>query len=134
MALHETIEMEALATERPHVINLSKPLQTVGSKNFSRAEILESIQYPSKQIKPSMGGVRITKKDGSILLGRVINSDKEQLAFMVVGNQIVNVKKNEIEKMVDETRSLMFENLLSGMTNEKREALLDFLMSLSENN
>ena len=33
MALQETIEMETFATERPHVINLSKPLQTVGSKN-----------------------------------------------------------------------------------------------------
>ena len=104
------------------------------SKNFSRAEIMESIQYPSKQIKPSMGGVRITKKDGSILLGRVINSDNEQLEFMVVGNQIVNVKRSEIEKMVDETKSLMYENLLTGMSDEKREALLDFLMSLSENN
>ena len=102
--------------------------------NFSRAEILEAIQYPSRQIKPSMGGVRITKKDGSILLGRVINSDNDQLAFMVVGNQVVDVKKSDVEKMEDEKKSLMFENLLSGMTDEKREALLDFLVSLSENN
>ena len=104
------------------------------AKNFSRAEILESIVYPSKQIKPSMGGVRITKKDGSILLGRVLNSDNDQLAFMVVGNQIVNVRKTEIEKLEDEKKSLMFENLLAGMTDEKREALLDFLISLNENN
>lgn len=104
------------------------------SKNFSRAEILEAIQYPSKQIKPSMGGVRITKKDGSILLGRVINSDNEELEFMVVGNHIMKVKRSEIENMVDEKKSLMFENLVSSMTNEKREALLDFLMSLSDNN
>ncbi len=102
------------------------------AKNFSRAEILEAIEYPSKQIKPSMGGVRITKKDGAILLGRVINSEKEQLAFMVVGNQVINVKKSEIEKMENETKSLMFANLLSGMTDQKREALLDFLISLSE--
>ena len=49
--------------------------------------MLEAIEYPSKQIRPSMGGVRITKKGGSILLGRVINSEKEQVEFMVVGNQ-----------------------------------------------
>ncbi|WP_411275427.1 PQQ-dependent sugar dehydrogenase [Daejeonella sp.] len=102
------------------------------SKNFSGAEILESIQYPSRQIKPSMGGVRITKKDGSVLLGRVINSQNDQLAFMVVGNQIINVKKSEIEKMENESKSLMYENLLSGMTAEKRDALLDYLMSLSK--
>jgi putative heme-binding domain-containing protein len=104
------------------------------ARNFSRAEILEAIQFPSKQIKPSMGGVRITKKDGSILLGRVLNSDNDQLAFMVVGNQVVNVKKREIEKMEDEKKSLMFENLLSGMADEDREALLDFLVSLSDSN
>jgi hypothetical protein len=34
--------------------------------------------------------------------------------------------------MEDETKSLMFANLLSGMTDQKREALLDFLVSLSE--
>ena len=67
-------------------------------------------------------------------MGRVINSDDDQLAFMVVGNQVVNVKKTEIEKMENEKRSLMFENLLSGMADDEREALLDFLVSLSENN
>jgi putative heme-binding domain-containing protein len=102
------------------------------AKNFSRAEILEEIQYPSKRIKPSMGGVRITKKDGQILLGRVINAEKDQLAFMVVGNQVLNVKKADIEKMEDEKKSLMFENLLAAMSEEKREALIDFLISLSE--
>ncbi|MGB4398123.1 MAG: hypothetical protein WBJ10_02050 [Daejeonella sp.] len=76
--------------------------------------------------------MRITKKDGSVLLGRVINSEKDQLAFMVVGNQIVNVKKSEIEKMENESKSLMYENLLSGMTEEKRNALLDYLMSLGK--
>jgi putative heme-binding domain-containing protein len=102
------------------------------AKNFSRVEILEEIQYPSKRIKPSMGGVRITKKDGQILLGRVISADADQLAFMVVGNQVVNVKKVDIEKMENEKNSLMFQNLLAGMSDEKREALLDFLISLSE--
>ncbi|MDP3684811.1 MAG: c-type cytochrome, partial [Ignavibacteria bacterium] len=103
------------------------------SKNFSRAEILESIQFPSRQIKPGMAGVRITKKDGSVLLGRVINSDNVQLAFMLMGNQVVNVKKSEIDKMENQQKSLMYENLLSGMTEEKRKALLDYLASLSDN-
>lgn len=102
------------------------------SKNFSNAEILESIQFPSRQIKPSMAGVRLTKKDGSVLLGRVINSENDQLSFMVIGNEIVNVKKSEIEKMENQSKSLMYENLLSGMTEEKRNALLDYLTSLSK--
>jgi hypothetical protein len=31
MAFQQTIEQETFATEHPHVINLSKPFQTVGS-------------------------------------------------------------------------------------------------------
>ena len=101
------------------------------AKNFSREEILEEILAPSKRIKPSMGGMRITKKDGQILLGRVINSDNEGMDFMVVGNQVVRVKRDEIEKTENEQKSLMFENLLANLPDEKRDALLDYLVSLS---
>ena len=83
------------------------------------------------QIKPSMGGVRITKKEGSILLGRVVSSDEESMTFMLVGNKTINIPRNEIENLKDEEKSLMFENLLSGMPEESQEALLDFLISLS---
>lgn len=109
---------------------LGPNLKDVG-KNYSRTEILESIRFPSMQIKPSMGGVRITKKDGSILLGRVVSSDEESMTFMLVGNKTINIPRNEIENLKDEEKSLMFENLLSGMPEESQEALLDFLISLS---
>jgi putative heme-binding domain-containing protein len=74
------------------------------AKNFSRAEILEAIVTPSKRIKPSMGGVRITKKDSQILLGRVINSDETSLLLMIVGNQTVTIRRDEIEKMENEKK------------------------------
>lgn len=101
------------------------------AKSYSRDEILEAIVSPSKQIKPSMGGVRITKKGGQILLGRVINSDEENLSFMVVGNQIVNVPRREIDKMENEKNSLMFEGLTHGMPENQVNALLDYLISLN---
>ena len=101
------------------------------AKNFSREEILEEILAPSKRIKPSMGGMRVTKKDGQIFLGRVINSDNDGMDFMVVGNQVVRLKREEIEKTENEKKSLMFENLLVNVPNDKRDALLDYLVSLS---
>jgi putative heme-binding domain-containing protein len=104
------------------------------AKNFSRAEILEAIVTPSKRIKPSMGGVRITKKDGQILLGRVINSDDRKMSFMVVGNQLVNVPREEIDKMENEKKSLMYEGLIEGMPKDKVNALLDYMVSLSSAN
>jgi putative heme-binding domain-containing protein len=99
------------------------------SKSYSRAEILEEILKPSARIKPSMGGVRITKKDGQVLLGRVVNSDTDKLSFMLVGNQTVSILRKDIATMEDEKKSLMYENLLHEVTDEQRNALLDFLMS-----
>lgn len=102
------------------------------AKNYSRQEILEEILEPSGRIKPSMGGVKITKNDGNVLFGRVINSDEKKLSFMLVGNQVVTLLRSEITKMENEKKSLMFEGLISHMPNDKREALLDYLVSLSQ--
>lgn len=100
------------------------------AKMFSREEMLEEIMLPSARIKPSMGGVRITKKDGSVLLGRVVNSDKDNLSFMLVGNHVAVVKRDDVGKMENMKQSLMFEGLLGGLDDDKREALLDYLESL----
>ena len=102
------------------------------AKNYSRQEILEEILKPSARIKPSMGGVRITKKDGNVLYGRVVNADEKNLSFMLVGNQVLTVPRSELGKMENEKKSLMFEGLVNNMPEDKREALLDYLVSLSQ--
>jgi len=100
------------------------------SKNYSRSEILEAITQPSKQIKPSMMGVRITKKDGQQFLGRIVTANEDELSLMLVGNQVISIARKEIEKSEDEKKSLMFEGLLGRQSEENVNALLDFLMSL----
>ena len=102
------------------------------AKHYSRKEILEEILNSSARIKPSMGAVRITKNDGNILYGRVVNADEKQLSFMLVGNQVVTVNRTEIARMDNEKKSLMFEGLINRLAEDKREALLDFLASLSQ--
>lgn len=102
------------------------------SKYYSRAEVLEAIATPSAQIKPSMMGVRITRKDGQQFLGRIINATEKELQMMLVGNQMITIPRNEIEKTEDEKRSLMYEGLIRNMPEEKVNALMDYLMSLSE--
>lgn len=103
------------------------------ARSYSRDEILESIVTPSSQIKPSMAGVRITKKDGQVLLGRVISSNDDNLSFMVVGNAVVTVPRHEIARMDNEDKSLMYAGLTHGMPESQVNALLDYLMSLGEN-
>ena len=108
---------------------LGPDLKGVGKK-LSREDILEEIQSPSKIIKPSMGAVRITKKDGQVLLGRILNADEKELSMILVGNKIVKIPRDEIAKSENEKKSLMFENLIKNRSEKDIKNLLDYIMSL----
>ena len=99
-------------------------------KRLSRDELLEEIEFPSRIIKPSMGAMRITKKNGQILLGRVVNAGQKEISLMLIGNQVVTIPRNEILKSEDEKKSLMYENLLSDLSKEQVNSLLDYMLSL----
>ena len=102
------------------------------SKRLSREEILDEINAPSKIIKPSMGGMRVIKNDGQVLLGRVINANEHEISLMVIGNSIVRIPKNQIKKTENEPKSLMYEGLLDGMNQNQINDLLDYIYSLDE--
>jgi putative heme-binding domain-containing protein len=101
------------------------------AKRLTREEILEEIVTPSERIKPSMMAVRVTKKDGTVLIGRVVNSDPNQISLMLVGNHVVKLARKEIAKTDNDPKSLMYEGLLNPLTATQREALLDYIVSLS---
>ena len=108
---------------------LGPNLKGVGSR-LSREDIIEEIVNPSKIIKASMGGMRITKKDGQVLLGRVVNSNEKEISLMLIGNQVVVIPRDQIAKSESETKSLMYERLLVGMKEEEIKNLLDYIQSL----
>jgi putative heme-binding domain-containing protein len=109
---------------------LGPNLKGIG-KQLSREEILEEVLKPSERIKPSMMAVRVTKKDGQVLVGRVVNASEKEIALMLVGNHVVQIQRNEIEKTEDEKKSLMYEGLLHNLSNAEKESLLDYVVSLS---
>lgn len=109
---------------------LGPNLKDVG-KRLSRAEILEEIVSPSERIKPSMMAQRIIKKDGQILIGRVVHADENQISLMLIGNQVVQILRKEIERTEDDTKSLMYEGLISRLSDLEKEVLLDYIVSLS---
>ena len=100
------------------------------ASRLSRENILEDIQYPSKIIKPSMGAVRITKTDGQILLGRIVNSNEQEVSLMLIGNKVVNIPRKEIQKTENEKKSLMYEGLVKGLSEVEINSLLDYISSL----
>ncbi len=101
---------------------------------YSREELLEETKSPSLRIKPSMIASRITDKNGEVLLGRIVSSDAQRIKLMVVGNRIIDIPRNDIQKEEFTKTSLMFEGLLNGMPENEVDALLSYLMSLHEAN
>lgn len=108
---------------------LGPNLRGIG-KRLSREEILDDIKNPSKIIKPSMAGLKVTKKNGQVLLGRAVNSNDREISLMLIGNSIVNIPRSEIARTENETKSLMYENLIHGMSQQDINNLLDYIVSL----
>ncbi|WP_373521798.1 PQQ-dependent sugar dehydrogenase [Aquiflexum sp.] len=109
---------------------LGPNLKDVG-KRFSREEILYEIENPSQIIKPSMKGVKVTKNNGQVMIGRIVNSNESDISMMLVGNNVVKIVRNEIMIIQDEEKSLMYEGLTRSLSETQLNALLDYLMSLN---
>lgn len=112
---------------------LGPNLKYVGNR-LTRKEILESIKDPSKIIKPSMMALRVNKKDGQTLVGRVVSSNSEMISLMLMGNIVIDIPRSEIHEVQNEPKSLMPEGLLKPLKKHEIDALLYYVISLKNNN
>ena len=87
---------------------------------------MASFSRDPARIKPCLMGQQIIKNDRQTLLGRVVSSNEQELSIMLVGNTMVQVPRSEIRETEAVKESLMFEGLLTGMSESDIEALLDF--------
>ena len=108
---------------------LGPDLKDIG-RYLSKEELIEEIQNPSLRIKPSMFGLKITKTNGEVHIGRVVNADEEKVQLMIVGNKVVNIPRSEIAKEEEQQKSLMYANLLNTLQDTEKEALLAYLLQL----
>lgn len=112
---------------------LGPDLKDIG-RFYSKSELMEEINEPSLRIKPGMIGSKITKKNGEILLGRVVGSDQDVIRVMVIGNRIIDIPKADIQSEEPQKNSLMYKGLLTGMSEEDTDALLSYIINLKEEN
>ena len=115
------------------VTDLLGPNLKDAGKRFNRSELLDEIVNPSRIIKPSMMAVRVFKTNGQTMLGRVVNAGEKTISLMLIGNQVVEIPRHEILKTENEKKSLMYEGLTNGLEEPQREALLDYIVSLGQN-
>jgi putative membrane-bound dehydrogenase-like protein len=106
-------------------------LTGVGSK-YNRAQLIESVLYPSKQIAPGYEQSQIRTKDGNVQSGVIRNeTDQEVTLYDSSANKIV-VRKADIAGRKTSNVSVMPEGLQAGLTHQQFADLIAYLQSLKE--
>lgn len=103
-------------------------------KFYSKTELLEEINNPSLRLKPGMIATKITNLNGEVFLGRVVGTDQDFIKLMVIGNRVLNIPKSEVKSEESYEKSLMYNGLLNGMSEEDTDALLSYIINLKEEN
>ena len=105
------------------------------SGRFNVRDLLESILDPSKEISDQYGAIKILKKDGDMVVGRVGNLNGENLMVlenMFAPNDFTNVKRTDIESIEPSKVSMMPEGLLNYFKEDEIQDLIAFLLSAGD--
>jgi putative heme-binding domain-containing protein len=102
------------------------------SGRFSARDLLESIIQPSKEISDQYGAIKIKKKDGDMVVGRVGNLNGDNLLVienMFAPNDFTTVKRGQIESITASEVSMMPEGLLNYFNEEEILDMMAYLLS-----
>ena len=106
-------------------------LTSAGGK-FSPRDLLESIIEPNKEISDQYGATVFTKKDGSAVVGRImnLNGDKIQVNVnMFDPNDTVSIDRNTLKEQKPSPISMMPPGLTYTLTKDDVLDLLAYLLS-----
>lgn len=104
-------------------------LSKVGAR-LGKAQIVESLLFPSKVIAPGFQPVLITLKDGTEQTGFVVKRDGDGVTLKTATGQAVPLRRTDIKSEQTLALSLMPEGLLQGFTAQEAADLVEFLASL----
>jgi putative heme-binding domain-containing protein len=99
---------------------------------FSPRDLLESIVEPGKEISDQYGQVIFEMKDGSIIMGRIMNLNGDSVMVntnMMNPDEIVPVDRKRLKSMKDSPVSMMPPGLLNSLSKDDVLDLLAYLIS-----
>ena len=102
------------------------PELTAASSKYSRRDILESILEPSKVVSDQFQNFTVTKKDGDVQTGRIVDENEAKVVIQVspLAPERVEIRKADIASRTPSKVSPMPEGLVSQMT---KNDILDML-------
>jgi putative heme-binding domain-containing protein len=108
------------------------PDLTSVSGKFGPRDLLESIIEPSKEISDQYGSMDFKMKDGSLVIGRIMNLKEDTLMVnvnMLDPNAIQNLKRADIESINPSKISMMPAGLVNMLKEDDILDLLAYLLS-----
>jgi len=106
-------------------------LKDVG-RRLDRKGLLESIRYPSRNIKTNFETYVLVRKSGKNYRGRLLSAGADRINFRAIGNRSLNLPRSKVTSLKEKERSLMPGGLLKGLSKQEVNDLLVYLESLDE--
>jgi putative heme-binding domain-containing protein len=98
--------------------------------NYGRAELIESVLFPSKRVADGFRSTTLGLADGRVISGLVTSDGDERLVLIDGQGTKHDVRKSEIEARTQSDTSPMPEGLQSGLTREEFADLIAYLETL----
>jgi putative heme-binding domain-containing protein len=113
-------------TDRPAV---GPDLVGIG-KRLTRAELLESLLEPSRKVDPKFATWYVETKDGLVHTGLLGERSESEIVIRDAQGRDTRIPRGEVEQLVQQSQSLMPEQLLRDLTAADAADLLAYLGGL----
>ncbi len=128
------LDRAGMACVKCHKVNgeggeIGPDLSTVGAQ-FDRAQLAESILYPSKSIREGYGLFDAETKDGRVFSGLLRTESDESLTLRDAEGKDHTLRKADLEARAPSKVSLMPEGLQTGLPPQAFADLVSYLESL----
>ena len=110
-------------------LEIGPDLSQIGKK-YNRAQLLETILEPSKQVDPKYVAYLVETADGQVHTGLLVERTERELVLRDGQNKLIRIPTAEAELVAPQQKSLMPELLLREMTAQEAADLLEFLGTL----
>jgi putative heme-binding domain-containing protein len=98
--------------------------------NYGRAELIESVLFPSKRVADGFSTTTLALADGQVVSGLVVSDGNDRLVIVDGQGTKHDVRKSDIEARTQRDTSPMPEGLQAGLTREEFADLIAYLETL----
>ncbi len=107
-------------------VSLGADLSAIG-KTRTKAELLDSILFPSAKVEPQYASYLVKTHDGRSFTGLLVKRDEKQVVLRDVENKEIVLAADNVEAIQPSRLSLMPDGLVSGLTLQEAADLVEFL-------